>query len=289
MNNVIKFFLIILLLNIMFVCYIHAYSLEEAEKAINNKNYQKATYIYKKLSEKGNQRAQYMLARSYESGIGVSRNNEKAIFWYKESAIQGNIDSQLWLGHAYFFGNITNKNYDKSIKWFKAAVDKSKSIYAQAALGITYLRKAILKDDKGVCEKAEMYLLWAEQAEWPKRKSGLAFAKKPFDKTKVQESLGMLYHYGCGKVRKSHSIAVKWLKKASNNGSPYAQGLLAVKYLNGNGVPQNFVKSYKWANIAASRGVEQAKKMRNRLNKIMEPEQINKAQHLSSQFMNKRK
>jgi TPR repeat protein len=52
-------------------------------------------------------------------------------------------------------------------------------------------------------------------------------------------------------------------------------------YHSGEGVPENYVLSYKWANLAAARGNEKAKDVKNEVRKRMTREQIAEAQQLS--------
>ena len=65
-----------------------------AESFYNQKKYQKAFKLFKKLAEQGDSQAQYNLGAMYENGEGVEENIEQAKYWYKKSADQGNEDAQ---------------------------------------------------------------------------------------------------------------------------------------------------------------------------------------------------
>ena len=55
-------------------------------------------------------------------------------------------------------------------------------------------------------------------------------------------------------------------------------------YASGEGVPENFVLAYKWANLAAARGSEKARELKSGVKKLMTREQIAEAQQLSLEW-----
>ena len=63
-----------------------------------------------------------------------------------------------------------------------------------------------------------------------------------------------------------------------------AQGKLGLKYQEGTGVPQNFVQSHMWYNLAAAQGLENGRKNREMVAKRMSPSQIEKAQRLAREW-----
>ena len=82
------------------------------------------------------------------------------------------------------------------------------------------------------------------------------------------------------------SQSVLWYKKAAEQGDTKAQLNLAVMYDSGEGVPENFVLAYKWANLAAARGSEKARELKSGVKKLMTREQIAEAQQLSLEWEN---
>jgi TPR repeat protein len=67
-----------------------------------------------------------------------------------------------------------------------------------------------------------------------------------------------------------------------------AQGKLGLKYQEGTGVPQNFVQSHMWYNLAAAQGLENGKKARDFVAKRMTSSQIEKAQTLAAEWKPKK-
>ena len=53
------------------------------------------------------------------------------------------------------------------------------------------------------------------------------------------------------------------------------------------GVPQDYIKAYKWLNLAAAEGQEDVPKGRDFIAKRMTPDQIAKAQRLAREWMEK--
>jgi hypothetical protein len=67
----------------------------------------------------------------------------------------------------------------------------------------------------------------------------------------AQNSLGVAYASGEG-VPQDFSEAVLWYRRAADQGDPAAQLNLGVSYGNGTGVPQDFAEAYFWENLAAA-------------------------------------
>ena len=68
----------------------------------------------------------------------------------------------------------------------------------------------------------------------------------------AQFSLGFSYIKGEG-VPQDYAEAVKWYRKAADQGATAAQLNLGLMYKNGWGGPQDYVQAHKWFNLAASR------------------------------------
>jgi TPR repeat protein len=70
--------------------------------------------------------------------------------------------------------------------------------------------------------------------------------------------LGVCYVNGEG-VPQNYAEAVKWYRKAAEQGDVYAHFNLGLCYYNGQGVPQNKAVGIKWMKKAAQQGYEAAK------------------------------
>ena len=61
---------------------------------------------------------------------------------------------------------------------------------------------------------------------------------------------------------------------------------LGLAYSTGNGVGVDFIAAHKWFNLAAMRGVDEAKSWRAQLAREMLPTQIAEAQRLAREWLN---
>ena len=68
-------------------------------------------------------------------------------------------------------------------------------------------------------------------------------------------------------------------------GLPDAQYNIGVRYIQGRGKIKDNVEAYKWLNLAASKGVEEASKALKLIESKMTPEQVADAQRLSREWL----
>jgi uncharacterized protein len=99
--------------------------------------------------------------------------------------------------------------------------------------------------------------------------------------------LADLYDLGENGVRKDLKEATEWFSFAAEHGNTDAQFRLGVQFAEGRGIPQNFIYSYMWFNIAAGTGYFSADFKRDELAKKMNQSQIEKAQDLSLECLRK--
>jgi TPR repeat protein len=88
-------------------------------------------------------------------------------------------------------------------------------------------------------------------------------------------------------VEQDFKEAVKWLRKAADQGVAKAQLVLGVMYGKGEGVLQDKVTTYAWLNISAANGQEKAKKFKDLAANEMTPDQIAKAEALAKEMVKK--
>lgn len=66
-----------------------------------------------------------------------------------------------------------------------------------------------------------------------------------------------MYDHGWG-VPQDHAEAVKWYRKAAEQGEAVAQSNLGMMYDQGRGVPQDYAEAIRWYSKAADQGVANA-------------------------------
>jgi len=104
----------------------------------------------------------------------------------------------------------------------------------------------------------------------------------------AQYNLGRMYAYGQGGSR-DYQEAVRWYRLAADQGEAAAQYNLGYMYYLGQGVPRNYVRAYMWASLAAAQGDVDAAKGLETLEKEMTPAEIAEAQRLAREWKVKAK
>jgi TPR repeat protein len=93
-----------------------------------------------------------------------------------------------------------------------------------------------------------------------------------------------MYHGGHG-VPQDYQEALKWYRKAAEQGNTHAQNSLGRMYANGKGVPQDFVRDHMWYTFAAAAlSGDDGKNAMRTLDSVaaqMTAEQIEKAQEMA--------
>ena len=90
-------------------------------------------------------------------------------------------------------------------------------------------------------------------------------------------------------MTQDYTEAVRWYRKAADQGNAFAQNNLGVMYDNGNGVAQDYVQAHMWYNLAAEQGVKLAIENRDSAAEEMTPAQIAEAQKLAREWKPKGK
>ena len=95
-----------------------------------------------------------------------------------------------------------------------------------------------------------------------------------------------MYDYGKG-VPENDVEAVKWYRKAAEQGHKVAQHDLGYMYYKGEGVPQNYAKALTWVSLAKALGYVNAEVGLDMIKEQMTPAQIVKAQALATEWWEK--
>ena len=126
---------------------------------------------------------------------------------------------------------------------------------------------------------------YAEAAKWYRK------AAEQGD-VNAQNIIGGMYSFGQG-VPKDNAVAVKWISRAAEQGHAEAQRNLGTMYIQGQGVPVDFVQAHKWLSLSASRSsgkeYDYAVKTRDQIEDVMTPAQINEAEKLALEWLEKHK
>ena len=99
----------------------------------------------------------------------------------------------------------------------------------------------------------------------------------------AQSSLGSMYAFGEG-VPKDAVEAAQWYRRAAEQGDAMGQFNLGGRYVDSEGVPKDFVIAYMWFNLAAAQDDSEARARRDYIERQMTPGQIAEAQRLSREW-----
>ena len=99
----------------------------------------------------------------------------------------------------------------------------------------------------------------------------------------AQTMLGLKYDTGEG-VPEDDVEAVKWYRRAAEQGHALAQSRMGFMYALGEGVPLDDVEAYAWFNISVAQGNKDDEDVKRRLAESMTPERRARAQELSREY-----
>ncbi len=101
----------------------------------------------------------------------------------------------------------------------------------------------------------------------------------------AQFNMGIIYLKG-DSAPLNHAEAVKWFRKAANQGVDAAQANLGLMYVTGDGVPKDNVKAFSWWSVAEKQGYNKVW-LSNNLDKLIHKlteEQLDHAQALATKY-----
>lgn len=102
----------------------------------------------------------------------------------------------------------------------------------------------------------------------------------------AQFGIGNMYDNGQG-MPQNHAKAFKWYLEAAKQGMVSAQTNLSRLYAKGEGVERNYTLCYVWSNLAATKGLDVAVKNREECKRKLDTDELADAQELAEQYWSK--
>ena len=165
-------------------------------------------------------------------------------------------EEQYELAMGYYKGGFgVPKNNAEAVKWYRKAVEHSIA-KAQDHLVELYIEGI---DELQYFAKEVMHEIMSELdlCLGPDRDydEALKWFRKAADQGHVEAQywVGYMYSYGIGMPENS-AEALKWYRKAADQGHIEAQSRIGDMYCNGDGVPENTAEAVKWYRRAAKQG-----------------------------------
>ncbi|WP_298992841.1 tetratricopeptide repeat protein [uncultured Desulfovibrio sp.] len=173
-------------------------TLDEAWTAYNIGQYNKVVKMVQPLASDGNPRAQVLLGRCYENGLGVPQDMETAAKWFRLAAEQNYAEAQVQLGYLYELGAGVPKN-DTAVVDLMSRAANAGNAEAQFNLALYHSQGRY-----GFAKDPDQAFVWA------KRSADQGFAQ-------AQRYVGACYEFGVG-VPVNPSEAAAWYSKAAAQG-----------------------------------------------------------------------
>lgn len=172
--------------------------LDEAWTAYNIGNYKKTLQIIQPLASEGNPRAQTILGRCYENGLGVEQDAAVAAQWFQLAAEQNYAEAQVLLAYSYEIGAGVPKNPIEVMNLMTRAAEAGNA-EAQFNLALNYSQGLY-----GAPKNEQESFRWAQLS----ANQGYAQAER---------FLGACYEYGFGTPADA-GLAAEWYAKAEKKG-----------------------------------------------------------------------
>lgn len=172
--------------------------LTEAWTAYNIGNYKKTISLIQNMAADGNPRAQVMLGRCYENGLGVEQDLAVAAQWFQLAAEQNDSEAQVLLAYCYEVGAGVPKDPQQVMNLMTRAAREGNA-EAQFNLALNY--------SQGIngAEKNEQ-----EAFRWASLAASQGYAQ-------AERFLGACYEYGFG-VNGNAQLAQEWYARAAAQG-----------------------------------------------------------------------
>ena len=226
---------------------------------------------------RGNAEAMFELSICFENGESIAKDLSEALKWNRKAAEQGHVEAQYKLALAYENGNGMTKDLSEAVKWYRKAAEQG-HVEAQYKLALAY------ENGYGITQDLSEAVKWyhkAAELKHPEASRHLQSAEVLLaaqnGNAEAQYNLALAYENGNG-MTKDLSEAVKWYRKAAEqghagaqkelktaelllnaqNGNAEAQYKLAQAYEKGSGVTKDLTEAMAWYHKAAEQGLAEA-------------------------------
>ncbi len=227
-------------------------------------NYVEAQKYLTKAAEMGFPHAMYGLANLH----GFKGDKKLAFKWYLKAAENGLIDAYYYVGNAYKRGEGVQQDSQKALKWLELAAEYQ---MRDAARELAEIYQDGLGNVPQNLEKAQAFYLLAKEAGENVERSvqqlqsrlavrddfGALLERAKEGNLEAQKDLAMAYVRG-DEIEQNYEEAFKWYKAAAEQGDADAQNSLYNRYAKGEGVEQNSEEAMKWLHRSADQGHELA-------------------------------
>ncbi|HWA43314.1 MAG TPA: SEL1-like repeat protein [Hypericibacter adhaerens] len=225
-------------------------------------DYAEALRLIQPAAEAGNAMSMVDLGYMYDNGFGVAVDYAQALRWYKAGAELKNQYGQYDVGLFYRDGRGVAKDLDQARHWFQLAADQGNE---DAKKALANLGGASGDPGAGTTPPVSadvQAMLDAYDAEDDKKAFGLAKPLAERGDARAQTVVGEFYYFGYGDVSPDYDEAMRWFKKAADQGLAWGEYDLASAYDYGDedfdGETRNIAEAVRWYKAAADQNYADA-------------------------------
>ena len=243
-------------------------------------NAQEALRWLTTAAQAGDPGAMFNLASAYGGTYGIPQNDEQALLWLQSASDAGLARASFTLAQYIETGRGTPADIKAAAAMYRTAFQQGDArgalrlgqLTGDGALdGIVPPHFSVPWTVMAAKEGDEDARVWlAGQAEEGLRPAEAAYGALLLEEGRTEE-------------------AVPFLTEAAQKGTPEAQLSLGVLYTKGDGVDLDYVQAYKWLNLAATGGLQDAAETRSVISSLMTAEQLTEAQELTRTFLDNAK
>jgi TPR repeat protein len=172
--------------------------LAQAWMAYNLGRYQRTLELLMPLAQDGNPRAQVLVGRCYENGLGVEEDASQAAQWYLLASEKQDREAEVLLAYCYEQGTGVDKDPQAAVRLMSSA---ARAGYAEAQYNMALYYNT---GRNGLPQSDEECFRWAERA----ANQGYAQAEL---------LVGACYEHGIG-VEQNAGLAQQWYARAAAQG-----------------------------------------------------------------------
>lgn len=235
----------------------------------------------KAAAEAGEPGALSNLGYAYATGTGVAQDMVQAAGYYQAAADKGLIRAAVVMGDLYRAGNGVEQDMQAAVRHYLIGAE-GRSPLSRQRLGDMVISGAI--DPADYPERVSIWAVAALEA-GNEQAQGWLMARADAGDALAAFGLGRAMTQGADAAEQGPVLdpgaaeqGAAYLVLAAQGGVAQAQALLSDLYATGTGVPQDFIEAHKWANVAATNGVDAAVAQRDTLSDLMTADQIAEAQ-----------
>ena len=197
-------------------------------------------------------------------------NYSKAGDYFDKGAALGDPQAMHRLSYIYMGGTLRTQDKERAHNLLKTSAEKKylpsyydlamsyflgNGVTQSAEQGIKWMKKSAIEANNALAQ-FNLGAMYDKGEDVPENNAeAVKWYRKAADQGNAvaQSNLGDMYVKGEG-VPENHAEAVKWFRKAADQGNAAAQNSLGVMYVKGEGVPENHAEAVKWYRKAADQG-----------------------------------